>query len=195
MSEYWIKAIGCVESADSINGDIGHAGQVRDHYRTALIRYLRDDGGDGCDGDFDEGAVDAWLHEQEVECDDEDAYMDPINTFLDHHRLKGQLPSWASDYGHFEFAVFCALRSNSDVRCVEHAIKVLGWIRVLGNSVQCRDYAQLHQITEGLWEIDPEGNEDDTYYIEVMSTGEYHECALKNIDSLQPRPQEVSDAR
>ncbi len=186
MSEYWIKGIGCVESADNLNGDLGHAGHVRDHYRQMLCRYL------GLDDDdtFDEASVENWLREKEVPADEEDSYDDPINCFLDAHKKEDgaearQLPTWADDYEQFEFAVFCALGSNSDVRCVEHAIKELGWIRVLGNNVQCWDYTQLHQITEGLWEIDSEGSEDDNYYIEVLSCRAFHECALKDIENLK----------
>lgn len=187
MSEYWIKGIGCVESADTHIGDVGHAGHVRDHYRTALASYV------GISDEFLESDVETWLRENEVPFDGDGTYDDPINCFLDAHKKEDgadarQLPKWATDYEQFEFAVFCALGSNSDVRCVEHGIKELLWIRVLDNNVQCWDYAQLHEITEGLWEIDSEGSEDDTYYIEVLSCHGFHECALKDIEALQQQP-------
>lgn len=189
MSEYWIQN-GTAVSADNLNGDLGHAGHVRDHYRVMLNRYI------GADDDerFLESSVEDWLRSNDIEGDDEeDCYDDPVNTFLDAHKAEDgadarQLPKWADDYEIFEFAVFCALGSNSDVRCVEHAVKELKWIRVLGNSVQCWDYTQLHEIVEGLWEIDEGGSEDDNYYVEVQSCHGFHECALKDIEALQQQP-------
>lgn len=56
MSEYWIQGR-CVVGADSNIDDLGHAGHVRDHYRSLLNRYI------GCDEDdtFRESEVNEWL--------------------------------------------------------------------------------------------------------------------------------------
>lgn len=187
--EWWIINREAVYADGSI-GDIGHAGHVRDYYRDMLRDYL----GVSCDAAIEPDAFARWLTEHEVEgADVAGDYDDPLAKFLQAHRAEDgaccrQLPQWATDYKNFKDGVFFAVNSKSDVAVVEHAIRELRWVRVVGNNIQCMDYAQMGEIVDGLFDIDEDSKDSDNYYIEILSTCETRECTMGEMTELQPRP-------